>query len=146
MIGRDELAMMKPTAILVNAARGGVLDHDALVDALSEGTIWGRSRRHRTGTLASRPSIIGHGKYRHCAASRQCHPQDADQNGPATIENLIAGLTGGEMQTRRLRRHDFAVGIPFDGLRTGFVCVAASWGGSNAGIPGQIPIEIRFIK
>ena len=40
LIGRKELAQMKPTAILVNIARGGVIDHDALVDALQDGTIW----------------------------------------------------------------------------------------------------------
>lgn len=40
LIGAAELAQMKPTAILVNIARGGVVDHDALVDALRNGTIW----------------------------------------------------------------------------------------------------------
>ncbi|MEM7034663.1 MAG: D-glycerate dehydrogenase [Chloroflexota bacterium] len=34
MIGRDQLKMMKSTAILINLARGGVIDHDALVEAL----------------------------------------------------------------------------------------------------------------
>lgn len=34
LIGRRELQLMKPTAILVNLARGGVIDHDALVEAL----------------------------------------------------------------------------------------------------------------
>ncbi|MFW5947423.1 MAG: phosphoglycerate dehydrogenase [Gemmatimonadota bacterium] len=34
LISADELALMKPTAVLINAARGGVLDEDALVDAL----------------------------------------------------------------------------------------------------------------
>ena len=41
MIGAPELALMKPTAILVNAARGGVLDHDALYEALAGGQIGG---------------------------------------------------------------------------------------------------------
>lgn len=41
MIGARELGLMKPTAILVNAARGPVVDTDALVRALSEGTIGG---------------------------------------------------------------------------------------------------------
>ena len=39
LIGREELARMRPDAILVNAARGGVVDEDALVDALSAGRI-----------------------------------------------------------------------------------------------------------
>lgn len=39
MIKGDILAMMKPTAILVNTARGGLIDTDALYRALKEGTI-----------------------------------------------------------------------------------------------------------
>jgi D-3-phosphoglycerate dehydrogenase len=41
MIGRAELAMMKPTAYLINCARGGLVDPDALVDALREHRIAG---------------------------------------------------------------------------------------------------------
>ena len=41
LIGETELAAMKPTAILVNAARGPVVDPDALYDALAEGRIAG---------------------------------------------------------------------------------------------------------
>jgi len=39
MIGKRELELMKPTAILVNAARGRVVDTNALVEALQNGTI-----------------------------------------------------------------------------------------------------------
>ena len=39
MIGRDQLRRMKKTAILVNLARGGVIDHDALVEALENNWI-----------------------------------------------------------------------------------------------------------
>ena len=41
MIGAPELAAMKPSAILVNTARGGVVDQSALVDALEGGEIAG---------------------------------------------------------------------------------------------------------
>ncbi|CAA9533802.1 MAG: D-3-phosphoglycerate dehydrogenase [uncultured Thermomicrobiales bacterium] len=41
MIGADELALMKPTATLINTARGPVVDTGALVEALREGTIAG---------------------------------------------------------------------------------------------------------
>ncbi len=34
LIGQRELGLMKPTGILVNVARGGVVDHDALLAAL----------------------------------------------------------------------------------------------------------------
>jgi glyoxylate reductase len=40
MIGREQLRMMKPTAIVINVARGGVIDHDALLEALREKWIY----------------------------------------------------------------------------------------------------------
>ncbi len=40
MIGADELRMMKPTSVLVNAARGPVVDTDALVSGLRDGEIF----------------------------------------------------------------------------------------------------------
>jgi lactate dehydrogenase-like 2-hydroxyacid dehydrogenase len=36
LIGERELALMKPTAVIVNAARGGIIDDAALVQALKE--------------------------------------------------------------------------------------------------------------
>jgi D-3-phosphoglycerate dehydrogenase len=41
LIDSVALAKMKPTAFVINAARGGVLDEDALFDALKSGTIAG---------------------------------------------------------------------------------------------------------
>lgn len=41
LIGMDQLRMMKPTAYIVNAARGGMIDQPALFAALSEGLIAG---------------------------------------------------------------------------------------------------------
>lgn len=41
MIGKDELALMKPSAILINTARGPVVDEVALHEALSSGAIAG---------------------------------------------------------------------------------------------------------
>ncbi|XP_030067855.1 uncharacterized protein LOC115475914 isoform X2 [Microcaecilia unicolor] len=39
LIGERELQLMKPTATLINISRGGVVDQDALVEALQNGVI-----------------------------------------------------------------------------------------------------------
>ena len=41
LINRETLALMKPTAYLINTARGGVVEEDALCEALKDGTIAG---------------------------------------------------------------------------------------------------------
>ena len=41
IVGRAELARMRPHAILVNVGRGALCDQDALMDALRNGRIWG---------------------------------------------------------------------------------------------------------
>jgi glyoxylate reductase len=41
MIGKRELSLMKKSACLINSARGGIVDEDALYEALKNGDIWG---------------------------------------------------------------------------------------------------------
>ncbi|PWY71423.1 hypothetical protein BO83DRAFT_399663 [Aspergillus eucalypticola CBS 122712] len=41
MITYDKICMMKPDAILINAARGGIVNEHDLTRALSEGRLWG---------------------------------------------------------------------------------------------------------
>lgn len=41
LVGRAQLASMRPTALLINCARGGVVDEGALAEALRAGTIAG---------------------------------------------------------------------------------------------------------
>ena len=41
VINAEKIGLMKPTAILVNTARGALIDEEALADALEEGRIFG---------------------------------------------------------------------------------------------------------
>jgi D-3-phosphoglycerate dehydrogenase len=72
IIGRAQIEAMKPTAFLINTARGGLIDDDALLEALKEGRIAGagldaftREPPETPDWYASDNVIIGS----HCAAS-----------------------------------------------------------------------------
>jgi glyoxylate reductase len=40
LIGKQALSLMKKNAILINSARGGIVDEEALYHALKDGQIW----------------------------------------------------------------------------------------------------------
>ena len=56
MIGEEELKQMKPSAVIVNTARGAIWDEGALANALQNGTITGAA----TDVLASEPPDSEH--------------------------------------------------------------------------------------
>ena len=41
LIGEEQLRLVKPSVIVVNAARGGIVDEAALATAIGEGRVWG---------------------------------------------------------------------------------------------------------
>jgi glyoxylate reductase len=49
LIGKDELELMKPSAYLINTARGGVVDEKALIDALKNQRLRGAALDVFTG-------------------------------------------------------------------------------------------------
>ncbi len=101
LIGREQLALMKPTAMLINAARGGVVDHAALLIALEQGQIGGAAldvtepeplpRDHpllKLDNLIIAPHLG--------SATRQTRRKMAE----LSIANLRAGLLGEEIPSR----------------------------------------------
>lgn len=60
LINADRLSRMKQDAILVNTARGGLIDEDALVAALATGRIWGAG----LDTFAAEPPPAQHAFWR----------------------------------------------------------------------------------
>jgi glycerate dehydrogenase len=95
LIGETELALMKPSAILINTARGGMVNEAALKQALLDGTIAGAgvdvltNEPPREGNLLLDKTIPNLVVTPHCAwVARQSRQRLVDQ----TVENLRAFL------------------------------------------------------
>jgi len=93
-ISMAEFALMKPTAFLINASRGPVVDEKALVQALQEGRIAGAGLDVYEREPEVEPALIGMKNVvlaPHIAsASRETRLRMAMM----AAENLVAGLTG----------------------------------------------------
>lgn len=62
VIGKDELAKMKDTAIIINTARGGIVDEGALVAALEAGKLRGAFLDVFTNEPNPKPELVKHPK------------------------------------------------------------------------------------
>ncbi|KAF2870083.1 D-isomer specific 2-hydroxyacid dehydrogenase [Massariosphaeria phaeospora] len=100
MIGKAELETMKPTARILNVARGGMIDEDALVEALEAGTIAGAgidvftSEPPQADSSATR--LISHPKVLatpHLGASTK----EAQENVSIDVCEQVASILSGEL-------------------------------------------------
>lgn len=95
LINRDRLALMKPTAILVNTARGGVVDQDALYEALVNGVIGGAG----LDVTTPEPLPADHPLLKLLNVTIVPHVGSATigtrgRMAEMAVDNLIAGVTG----------------------------------------------------
>jgi D-3-phosphoglycerate dehydrogenase / 2-oxoglutarate reductase len=60
LLGREQLALLQPTAFLVNTARGGIVDEDALHELLASGQLGGAALDVRTTEPPRDPRLGQH--------------------------------------------------------------------------------------
>lgn len=95
LIGEREFTLMKETAILINTARGGIVDTDALVTALQNGSITSAALDvtdpepiPANHPLVNMPNCI---VVPHLGSATW---QTRERMGILAVENLLAGLAG----------------------------------------------------
>lgn len=105
LISRSQFARMKRTAILINIARGPVVDHEALYEALSQGIIAAAA----TDVTAPEPLPRDHKLLKLNNLIITPHLGSASNRTRArmiemTVQNLRAGLVGTELPFRVRRK------------------------------------------
>lgn len=101
MIGPEQLAMMKPTVRLINAARGGIIQPEALLAALNAGKIAGAAldvwtkeppESEAEKALIQHPRVLG---VPHLGASTE---EAQEQVALEAAQQLVEALRGGEVR------------------------------------------------
>ena len=103
LIGATELSLMKPTVILLNTSRGGVVDEAALTKVLKEKRLWGAAL---DACVSEPPSAQAYADLLECenvlitphvgASTRE----NQSRSGVAVVETLWKVLEGGEVPNR----------------------------------------------
>jgi D-3-phosphoglycerate dehydrogenase len=104
LIGREQFAIMKKEAVLINCARGGIVDEAALLEALQKQLIFGAAldamdvepptvEAYGNGLLTC-PNLI---MTPHVGASTV---ENQSRSGVAVVETLLAVLEGKEVPNR----------------------------------------------
>jgi D-3-phosphoglycerate dehydrogenase len=97
LIGRRELALMKPDAYLINTARGGCVDEAALYEALEAGRLAGAAiDTWELESASSGSPLIGHPKVIGTAHNVGHSEELYEGHPPAAAENTLRGLRGEE--------------------------------------------------
>lgn len=100
MIGKNEFAQMKKTAIFINASRGAVVDESALIEALQTKQILGagldvfeQEPVERDNPLLSMPNVV---TLPHIGSATE---ETRKKMAMLAAENVVAGVAGGKLKT-----------------------------------------------
>ncbi len=99
-IGAAELASMKPTATLTNIARGGLVDEDALADALTEGRLGAAGLDVYEGEPAINPRLLALERVALTPHLGSASRATRAAMGRLAIDNLVEALEGREPPNR----------------------------------------------
>jgi gluconate 2-dehydrogenase len=98
-IGAKELAMMKSTATLVNIARGGIVDDNALVEALQRNQIFGAGLDVYEGEPKLHPGLLDLPNVVLAPHIGSATEKTRYSMMNLAIDNLLAGLAGQKPKT-----------------------------------------------
>lgn len=101
IIGEEQLSLMKPNSLLINTARGALIDHEALLKALNEQRISGFA----ADVLPEEPPVAGFPILHHSRALVTPHSGSLTastyrQMCVLTVKNVVAVLTGEKPDTK----------------------------------------------
>ncbi|WP_330351079.1 C-terminal binding protein [Streptomyces sp. NBC_00582] len=94
LVGAKELALMKPGALLVNVSRGGLVDTDALIEALASGLVDGagldvlESEPEVPSALLERPGVL---VTPHIAFSSTASVEELRRRAAQEVVRVLAG-------------------------------------------------------
>ena len=101
MIGKEQFALMKPTVRLINAARGGIIQPEALLEALNAGKVAGAALDVFTAeppTSEAEKALIQHPNVLavpHLGASTE---EAQEQVALEAAQQVVEALSGGEVR------------------------------------------------
>ncbi|MBO0683613.1 MAG: D-glycerate dehydrogenase [Candidatus Dormibacteraeota bacterium] len=94
LIGPEELALMKPTAVLVNTSRGPVLDEAALAEALGRGSIFAAGLDVYEHEPDVHPGLRGLDRVVLAPHIASGSVRTRSEMSALAVRNLLAGLRG----------------------------------------------------
>ena len=94
LMGKEQFALMKPTAVVINTARGPLVEEDALIDALESGEIGGAGLDvFEDEPLSPESPLCRMENVLLSAHSANSSPTAWERVHDNTLKNLYAGLT-----------------------------------------------------